>query len=271
MFICGLNHEGSSNVPALSHSSSGVATTSLTMAEPHLGQNLRKTGSPLSPTSSKAAKDSPSIRRLPLREDDKDRKGRTRLLLAVPAVARCGQYGFRLALVADAATQTASDDVSHALLLPFPLSSAGSNSFAHPYDATPRCSAHPPVLITRVLGRRVLENPSHKQHAPPSVTVNLTTPQGSLLRYASREAGDRTDVGDPTPLKCLLQALRYERAVPEYHPPHDGGFLWAEPEPERSVRSAVHAADPAVVLVHRPDARCLDDGRDAFGRKIPRA
>src|SRR5215204_5625820 len=66
MFICGLNHDGSSNVPALSHSTSGVAITSLTMAEPHLGQNLRKTGSPLSPTSSKAAKGSPSIRRLPL-------------------------------------------------------------------------------------------------------------------------------------------------------------------------------------------------------------
>src|SRR5829696_7103324 len=65
MFICGLNHDGSSNVPALSHSRSGVATTSLTMAEPHLGQNLRKTGSPLSPTSSEAAKGPPSIRRLP--------------------------------------------------------------------------------------------------------------------------------------------------------------------------------------------------------------
>src|SRR5215210_6574122 len=64
-FICGLNHDGSSNVPALSHSRSGVATTSLTIAEPHLGQNLRKTGSPLSPTSSKAARASPSIRRLP--------------------------------------------------------------------------------------------------------------------------------------------------------------------------------------------------------------
>src|SRR5215211_82295 len=66
MFICGLNHDGSSNVPAFSHSTSGVAITSLTMAEPHLGQNLRKTGSPLSPTSSKVAKGSPSIRRLPL-------------------------------------------------------------------------------------------------------------------------------------------------------------------------------------------------------------
>src|SRR5215218_5996654 len=64
-FICGLNHDGSSNVPALSHSTSGVATTSLTMAEPHLGHNLRKTGNPLSPTSSKAAKGSLSIRRLP--------------------------------------------------------------------------------------------------------------------------------------------------------------------------------------------------------------
>src|ERR687890_1497967 len=66
MFICGLNHDGSSNVPALNDSTSGVAITSLTMAEPHLGQNLRKTGSPLSPTSSKAAKGSPSIFRLPL-------------------------------------------------------------------------------------------------------------------------------------------------------------------------------------------------------------
>src|ERR687889_2444561 len=64
MCICGLNHDGSSNVPALSHSTSGVATTSLTMAEPHLGQNLRKTGNPLSPTSSKAARASPSILRL---------------------------------------------------------------------------------------------------------------------------------------------------------------------------------------------------------------
>src|SRR5215203_5593122 len=54
MCICGLNHDGSSNVPAFSHSTSGVATTSLTMAEPHLGQNLRKTGSPLSPTSGSA-------------------------------------------------------------------------------------------------------------------------------------------------------------------------------------------------------------------------
>src|SRR5919107_6136668 len=65
MCICGLNHDGSSNVPAFSHSTSGVATTSLTMAEPHLGQNLRKTGSPLWPTSSKEAKGSPSILRLP--------------------------------------------------------------------------------------------------------------------------------------------------------------------------------------------------------------
>src|SRR5919107_3278778 len=65
MFICGLNHDGSSKVPALSHFRFGVATTSLTMAEPHLGQNLRKTGNPLSPTSSKAARASPSILRLP--------------------------------------------------------------------------------------------------------------------------------------------------------------------------------------------------------------
>src|SRR5215213_7822519 len=114
MFICGLNHDGSSNVPALSHSTSGVATTSLTMADPHLGQNLRKTGNPLSPTSSKAAKASPSIFRLPL-EDDEDRKGRTRLLLAVVAVARCGQGGFCLALVADATAQATSDYVRHAL------------------------------------------------------------------------------------------------------------------------------------------------------------
>src|SRR5215208_4156347 len=51
----------------------------------------------------------------PLREDDEDREGRTRLLLAVPAVARRGQYGFRLAFVADATVQATSDDVRRAL------------------------------------------------------------------------------------------------------------------------------------------------------------
>src|SRR3712207_4731975 len=66
MFICGLSQEGSSNVPALSHSRAGVAARSLSMAEPHLGQNLRMTGSPVSwPTVSKAARACPSVRRLP--------------------------------------------------------------------------------------------------------------------------------------------------------------------------------------------------------------
>src|SRR5215212_4158094 len=101
-FICGLNHDGSSNVPALSHSRSGVATTSLTMAEPHLAQNLRNT----------------AIRRLPFGRTTKIRKGRTRLFLAVVAVAHCGQYGFCLALVADATAQATSDDIWHALSTP---------------------------------------------------------------------------------------------------------------------------------------------------------
>src|SRR5918993_4674458 len=72
----------------------------------------------------------------PLREDDEDGKGRTRLLLAVMAVARCGQYGFCLALVADATAQATSDDVRHALSsLPASLK-AGSNPFTHLHDAT---------------------------------------------------------------------------------------------------------------------------------------
>jgi len=33
---------------------------------------------------------------------------------------------------------------------PSPLSSAGFNPFAHPYDGIPRCPAHPPILFTQL-------------------------------------------------------------------------------------------------------------------------
>src|SRR5215218_6287305 len=79
----------------------------------------------------------------PLREDDKDRKGRTRLLLAVPTVAHCGQNGFRLALVADATAQATSDDVRHALSS-FPTFLGGSIPFTHPHGATAWYPTHRP-------------------------------------------------------------------------------------------------------------------------------
>src|SRR5215210_3417835 len=66
----------------------------------------------------------------PLRKDDKDRKGRTRLFLAVVAVAHRGQGGFRHALVADATAQATSDDVRHALSS-LPASRGGFRPF-HP-------------------------------------------------------------------------------------------------------------------------------------------
>src|SRR5919107_1220198 len=77
----------------------------------------------------------------PLGEDDKDRKCRTRLLLAVVAVAHRSQGGFRLALVADATTQATSDDVRHALSS-LPALLAGSNPFTHAHNATTWCPAH---------------------------------------------------------------------------------------------------------------------------------
>src|SRR5215217_3411643 len=79
----------------------------------------------------------------PLREDDEDRKGRTRLLLAMVAVAHRGHHGFRLALVADATAQATSDDVRHALSS-FPAFLGGSIPFTHPHGATAWCPAHRP-------------------------------------------------------------------------------------------------------------------------------
>jgi hypothetical protein len=65
MFIWGSSQDGSSSVPAISQSHSGVTATSAKTGEPHLGQNLRVTGCPLPPKCSKPTRSGPSICRLP--------------------------------------------------------------------------------------------------------------------------------------------------------------------------------------------------------------
>jgi hypothetical protein len=51
MLTSGWSHDVSSNVPALTKSIVGIAATSENIGDPHLEQNLRNTGRPLSPTS----------------------------------------------------------------------------------------------------------------------------------------------------------------------------------------------------------------------------
>jgi hypothetical protein len=76
-------------------------------------------------------------------------------------------------------------------------------------------------------------------------------------------------VGYPASLEGLLQFLRYERAIFENHPSHDGRFLGPQAVAERHVRAAMHPTDPTQILVHRPDAGSLDYGGDALGRQVP--
>ncbi len=65
MLTCGWIHEVSSNVPALIQSIVGIAATSENMGDPHLAQNLRNTGRPLSPTSWYVSGCAPSMTRAP--------------------------------------------------------------------------------------------------------------------------------------------------------------------------------------------------------------
>ena len=80
----------------------------------------------------------------------------------------------------------------------------------------------------------------------------------------------RQDMGHAAKLKRLVEFLGYERAVPQNHPPHDGRLPGMEPVPERRVGAAVHAADPAPVLVHGPHAGGLHDRGDTLGRQVSR-
>jgi hypothetical protein len=63
---CGWSHEVSSSVPALTQSIVGIAATSDNMGDPHLEQNLRNTGMPLSsPTSLYVSGCAPSMMSAP--------------------------------------------------------------------------------------------------------------------------------------------------------------------------------------------------------------
>src|SRR3954470_18681898 len=62
--IVGLSQEVFSRVPALMNARSGMASRWDTIGEPHFPQNCRRTGSPLSPTSSKVLSVWPAILRL---------------------------------------------------------------------------------------------------------------------------------------------------------------------------------------------------------------
>jgi hypothetical protein len=79
---------------------------------------------------------------------------------------------------------------------------------------------------------------------------------------------DRQNMGNAAASKVYFQVLRYERAVPEDHPAHNGCLLRAEPVAERRVGAAVDAPDPAELLIHGPHARRLDDRRDVLGSQI---
>jgi len=63
-------------------------------------------------------------------------------------------------------------------------------------------------------------------------------------------------------LEGQLQILRYEGAVPEDHPPHDGRLLGPEAVAERYVRAAVYLSYPSRVLVERPDTGSFDHRGD---------
>ena len=75
-------------------------------------------------------------------------------------------------------------------------------------------------------------------------------------------------MGDTAPAEILFQLLRYERAIPEDHTSRDGRLPRVQPVTERRVGAAVDASDPARILVHRPDARRLDDRGDAPGLQV---
>jgi hypothetical protein len=76
------------------------------------------------------------------------------------------------------------------------------------------------------------------------------------------------NVDDTAPAEILFQLLRYERAIPEDHTSRDGRLSRVQPVTERRVGAAVDASDPARILVHRPDARRLDDRGDASGGHV---
>jgi hypothetical protein len=81
-------------------------------------------------------------------------------------------------------------------------------------------------------------------------------------------ARDSEDVGYPRALKRFLQFLGHERAIPEYHPSHDGRFARPEAVSERQVGTAVYLADPTPLLPHRPHARSFDERADPLRREV---
>jgi hypothetical protein len=70
-------------------------------------------------------------------------------------------------------------------------------------------------------------------------------------------------VGDPTPLKDLVEILGDERAVYENHPPDHSRLARMKPLAEGHVRAAVHTPYPAWIIINGPDASSLDYRRDA--------
>jgi hypothetical protein len=93
-----------------------MASTCDAIGVPQLPQNFRNTGKPLSPTSLnvRPAFDPKGA----LWHGDDERERRACLLLAVPAVADCGQKRFSVTAVSDCAAETPAVHSSHGMLFP---------------------------------------------------------------------------------------------------------------------------------------------------------
>src|SRR5215208_886110 len=81
-------------------------------------------------------------------------------------------------------------------------------------------------------------------------------------------ARDGEDVNYSRALKRFLQFLGHERAIPEYHPSHDGRLARPEAVSERHVGTAVYLADPTSLLPHRLYAPRLDERADPLRREV---
>jgi len=75
-------------------------------------------------------------------------------------------------------------------------------------------------------------------------------------------------VGNARALESLLQFFWHERAISEYHPPHDGRLARPEAVAERHVCAAVYLADPTPLLPHRLHARRLDERANLFRGEV---
>jgi hypothetical protein len=78
-------------------------------------------------------------------------------------------------------------------------------------------------------------------------------------------------VGYAAPLEVLFQFLRYERAISEDHPAHDGRLLRVKPVTQRRVCAAVNAPDQAEILVNGPRSATAvrSSGRVSYGCLAP--